>query len=479
MVNAAEAAHGAEKRTKTIRTENPILLPLGLDAAAFQRFGEAVNGFARKLGGVPVPQPILNDVRMSDGSVRHFVVLDLATSENFQELIVNIRGFIHDSYLNSQLPEATFTDGKFLGLGGEEGYCISKTLQRVQNPDQNSGFVLKKNKIELRYNTVEAPSEVEFAYEVIIASLMASGEIDMSTPVNRAKTLHTRRELFMRIYHDMLVDFMPVASRDDIYGLDEQIEEIETNLFAPLDKEMGFPMNTLLVGAPGVGKSLVSRFFVGHEDVMTVPLPISNLKGGFFEGVVLPKLSRIKNSLKLPIVVYLDDVEILLESGISVDEEGRSTQAINPQDRSRALNLLERMEDTYGIYLICTLNHPDVEAAFLRRFHPIYFPLPSVDQRRHMLTGILPHGHLDAETYKAAIEDVVGKTDGFNYNSIALIPRYIRNAEIKKPKYFSQQDYLETIERALQAARARASINKLAEFDRKAREMVGMGDKGV
>lgn len=463
-----------EDRIKIIRTENPILLSLGSESTAFQRFDDIVNELAQEVGGVPIPQPYIETVRVGGGNSRPFVVLAIPNNGDFLKTKESIRRFVHDSFLNTHLPESSFVDGGILGFKGVAGYAISKQTYWSYQPDQIEGFVLRKNHVELRYDIHNPPSEVEFAYEAIIISLLIAGKLDLSTPQDVASTLHMRRELFVRIYQKMLRDFMPVVKREELYGVDDQLAEVETNLYVPLDQETGHPMNTLLVGAPGVGKSLASRFFLGTTDVMTVPLPISNLKDGFFERVVLPRLSRIRSSLRLPIVVLLDDVEILLESEMSVDEEGRTTQVINPQSRSRALNMLERMEDTYGIFLLCTLNHPDIEAAFLRRFHTVYFPLPSSDQRERMLRGILSQGPLSFDEYQTIVGSIVQETDGFNYNSIALIPRYVRNAGINKPKYISRNEYIATVKQALQWTRARSSLNRIAHFDKIARAMVGM-----
>lgn len=327
-------------------------------------------------------------------------------------------------------------------------------------------------------------SEAELAYGVVMASLVMAGQIDLSSRLKMEETLPQRREIFWRIYKEMLREMIPVTKRDDIYGLDSQIDDIDTNLFAPLVSGKGKSMNTLLVGAPGVGKSFVGRYFASRkDDVLTIPLPIRKLfeekdpprdRRLVFETRVIPRLLRIRNNLGFPSVILIDDIEALLEASIYVGPRGVKQDVIDPERRSYALNLLERLDDTYGIYILGTLNHPDVEAAFLRRFNPVYFPLPSVHQRESMLEKIIDKGPLQGEDYLDIFKLLTGGTNGLNYSCISLIPEYLKNILLSKKEASSDvESYKEALKQALQKARERAATDKLSEFDKAAQRMTG------
>lgn len=467
------------RRPKRIRTENPITGPLVQDFIANQRFTEIVNGLSKTEGGVQVPLPqIITVASKYEMSPSRYKVVSLPHNGSYAGIKESIRGFARLTFLTEDISEASHKQKTRLGSKRKEEFVISRDFDgSASDPQRVDGFVVRPDKIDVGYSLRNNQlSEVEFAYEVLICALVASGKIDLSTEEKQAESLDTRRRLFMQIYQAMLEEYIPIAKLDDIYGVDDQIDEIKTNLYSPLNHDSGHPMNVLLVGAPGVGKSLVSRYFLGHKDVMTVSLPVSSLQEGYFERQLLPELNRIKYSLSLPIVVHIDDIEIILESGMSMDNEGRVTQVIDPEDRSRALTLLERLEDTHEIYILGTLNHPDVEAAFLRRFHPVYFPLPSEEIRRRMIGEILSQESPDRNEHQAIIDRIAQETKGFNYNSIALIPRYIENSLIDQ-KSGTRAEYNDALDKACKWARARAGINKLDQVDKTARKMVGLSDE--
>ncbi len=404
------------------RSENPIFENLNRDLSSLERFGILVDNFTSKLGGVPVKQPHIEYVQVGLQLVS-YIVIDIPSIETNQETKTNLLEFARESTLSRSLETKEVTSVTRRGFGRrskkEKHSVISKSGDLYAHPTQVNGFVIKPDQsMEIRYS--DFPSEVELAYESVVVSLIVAGQMDLSTPQKRTETQELRREIFMSIYQKLVKDYSPTVKRAEVYGLDSQIAEVKNNLYAPLAKGEGYPMSTVLVGAPGVGKSHVSKLFLGKTDVLTVPLPIDNMDKSHFEEQ-LWKLNRIKNMLRLPVVVYFDDIEVLLEAGINVGEDGETTQIIDPENRSRMLNLLERMGDTYGIYLMCSLNHPDMEAAFLRRLHPVYFPLPDSDAREYMMRKTIAQDSLSNTDYDTLVKSLVSITNGFSYNSIALI----------------------------------------------------------
>lgn len=503
------------KPVPVVRELSPVLANLSEDPPYVQRFAQITNGLIGKQGGTPIEEPYVEEVRRGYQQPRPFIVVEIPYRDNNDQKEAGLRQLAKSLFENRRVRE-----GLFFSLPPDQ-YGFSTVIHRVfapqlyyaiypemtrqsrpGNPHQKEGLFLKgKKEIPvaglwkvdaekilsshpkegiLEIHDLGSLSEVELAYGTVIASLIMAGKIDLSSAQRMEETLPQRREIFWCIYKEMLRDMTPVTERDDIYGLDSQIDDIDANLFAPLISKKGKPMNTLLVGAPGVGKSFVGRFFATNKDgVLTVPLPIKKVfeqddhKRLVFETMVIPRLLRIRNNLGFPSVILIDDIEALLETTIYAGPRGVKQDVIDPERRSYALNLLERLDDTFGVYILGTLNHPDVEAAFLRRFNPVYFPLPSGEQRGSMLEKIIDRGPLAQEDYQDMLGLLEGGTNGLNYSCISLIPEYLKNILLSKTDTSSANSYKEALKQALQKARERAATDKLSEFDKAAQRMTG------
>ena len=108
----------------------------------------------------------------------------------------------------------------------------------------------------------------------------------------------------------MLREMLPPVARDDICGLEEQFEDILRNLYLPLENKVGKPMNTLMVGAPGVGKSLMGRRIAFERTVLTVPTSVKTVSDPFFDHYQIHNLNRIKGAIDLPMILLLDDFRV-------------------------------------------------------------------------------------------------------------------------------------------------------------------------
>ena len=461
-----------KRRNRITRSENPLLSALSYDSSSAEGFADVVNDATMELGGYRIKPPSYDQFQVTkSGNSEMFSIVKIPygnLSPNQIESLNNQRRNLSQStHLAGASPDIITTDSSY--RLHKPGYYLKK----------NGGFLKRGEQGgQLEIHTAEDIPEAELAYDTAICALIISGKLDMSSQETVEESLPLRRKLFMDIYHRMLVDLLPPVSRESIYGLDEQIEDIEENLYGPLRDKNGKPMNTLSVGAPGVGKSLVTRLFAYEQDVLTIPTSVSNVDNkSIFDYRVLPGVVRLKNALEIPVVLALEDVEILLEEGISVDEHGKMSQQIDPAKRSRALSLFERLQDTHGIYLLCNLNHPDVDAAFLRRLNPVYFPLPNQDQRRNAIEGLIPVEPFGEEEHRGVVEDLVRRTDGFNYSGLSLIPEYVHNL-LRKKEDIDPATYKRAIDRGFLKAAQRTSLQKLKEFDAAARNMISEESSG-
>ena len=455
-----------KERSRVTRSENPLLSALSYDPSSTEGFAAAVNEATIAFGGQTIKPPSYDQFQVTkNGGAEMFSIVKIPygslSSDQVASLTNQRRNLSQSTYIVDGSRDVITTDSSY--RLHKPGYYVKKNGSFLKRGERGG---------ELEIHSTEETPEAELAYDAAICVLIISGKLDISSQEAVAESLPFRRKLFIDIYHRMLEDLIPPVSRDGIYGLDEQIEDIEENLYGPLRDKNGKPMNTLSVGAPGVGKSLVTRLFAFDQDVLTIPTSVNNVDNkSIFDYHVLPRIVRLKNALDLPVVLALEDVEILLEEGISVDEHGKMSQQIDPAKRSRALSLFERLQDTHGIYLLCNLNHPDVDAAFLRRLNPVYFPLPSQDQRRIAIQGLIPVAPFGEDKHREVVEDLVARTDGFNYSGLSLIPEYVHNL-LRKKEDIDPETYKRAIDRGFIKAAQRTSLQKLKEFDAAARNMI-------
>lgn len=496
-----------ETHPDSARTHNPLFSDLGLDTAV--KFTTIVNEISGGYGGSPMGEPpFISIFRDGRGVEVHRVVITVPYDHLEEDTVASLRGLLQT--LN---PEGTkILEGSFLQPSVQGGffqalrnnrvvsyepyYYLAPSFEKGQNnnPYLSEGIYLlgepftrrgglfdsrgrnkhqqpgipTKGQVEIHLGE-HLPSEVELAYETVLLSLILANRIDLSSEEKRRETLPLRREVFMKAYHTMLRQMIPPTTRDEIFGLDQQIADIKRNLYGPLRKRDGRPMNTILLGAPGVGKSFVIKLFDFDPEVLTIPLPVAELNN--FEDGVLKYLARIKKMFDIPVVVVIDDIEGLFHDRIMIGNS-INTQELNPARRAKALSLLERMEDTHGIFLLCAINYPDVEPAFLRRLNPVYFPLPSENQRRHMLQQIVPADVFGGRGgHQLAVDMLAKSTEGFNYSGLAVISDYLRNALLAIDISKSLQ-VRRAATAALEKARERTNVAKLRELDDMAREII-------
>jgi len=476
--------HGTEvlrqNEVRITRTENPLFSSLVDKRLHFARFRDIVNDQLRKQGGLPINGPRIERVFYPRLGYVNYTLIDIPFNKYSESIEKSLKNLIASVGLSENSGDDI--ENVVEGYPGREKdiYVLSANLYLDDNIYENSGILIRgrgKSPEKTGAGTViinnASDSEAVLAYQVVVAALIAQERLDMSTNEAALSSLSLRREIFMNIYLEMLSEKEPFITRDEIFDLDEQIDDIKTDLYRPLKKGQGKPMNTILVGAPGVGKSMVGRFFMENRQVLTLPVSVGKLQS--FEYGTLPIITRVKRMIDMPAVLLVDDVEALLGTSFNIDEQGKTNQVIDPEDRSEALSMLERMEDTYGIYLLCTLNHPDVEAAFLRRFNPVYFPLPTRDQREFMLKKIVPQGDLSDQNFMELIKEFSEHSEGFNYHGLARITDHFENIKLKAA-IRTEEEYRIALQTAF--GRAARIVNKktLARLDAAAKNMVGLPD---
>ncbi|MBD3809093.1 MAG: AAA family ATPase [Sulfuricurvum sp.] len=175
------------------------------------------------------------------------------------------------------------------------------------------------------------------------------------------------------------------------------------------------PRGVLLVGPPGVGKTMIAKAVAAEADV-----PFFYQSGASFVqiyvGMGAKRVSELFNAAKknAPAIIFIDEIDAVgkkREGGRNDEREGTLNQLLTEMDG---------FEETSGIVVIAATNNIDViDSALLRagRFdRRIFVELPTASEREAILQKYLrqiPH--------ELSIGDVAKMTVGFNGASLAAL----------------------------------------------------------
>lgn len=206
------------------------------------------------------------------------------------------------------------------------------------------------------------------------------------------------------------------AQRAELYGLTGVLETVERVILLPLQQpELArhyrfSPESILLVGVPGVGKTLLAKFLMSQPynaifasvESTKLLLDLLNEKGSH----ILLQIDSIGSATQLPVVLLIDDIDTLMS-----DKE-RDSAII-----SKLLNLFQGVREK-GFYIIASTNHPErIDPRLLepgRLSKIVHVPIPNRAER----VGILEL-HLrgmpfaDEPDKQRVIQMLADETDGW------------------------------------------------------------------
>ncbi len=235
------------------------------------------------------------------------------------------------------------------------------------------------------------------------------------------------------------VNFSNVAGIEDVK---EELEEIIDFLRNP-DKYINFnvrlPKGVLLVGPPGVGKTLIAKAVAGEADVPFFYQSAASFVQ-IYVGMGAKRVSELFNRAKqmAPSIIFIDEI----------DAVGKSRGGFSNDERDATLNQLltemDGFEESSGVMVIAATNKIEVlDEALLRagRFdRRVYISLPDFKERVSTLKL-----YLKDKNNSIDIERVAQMTIGFNTAALETLVNEAALYTLRKNKMSIDNSDIEAV----------------------------------
>ena len=248
------------------------------------------------------------------------------------------------------------------------------------------------------------------------------------------------------------VTFKDVAG---IKEIKEELEEIVDFLNNPkkyLEFGVKLPKGVLLVGPPGVGKTLIASAVAGEADV-----PFFYQSGASFVhiyvGMGAKKVRELfaKAKQSAPAIVFIDEI----------DAVGKARSGKSNDERESTLNELLTQMDGFdgdsGVIVIAATNKIEVlDDALLRagRFdRRVHVGLPNIEDRKKILEL-----YLNGKNHEINIEKLVNETAGFSSASLATLINEALLYMIKTGKKILENEDIEIAKNKLEFGKKQIKI---------------------
>lgn len=258
--------------------------------------------------------------------------------------------------------------------------------------------------------------------------------------------------------------YIPISSAvrfKDVAGISEvkeELLEIIDYLKNPKHYQalgITLPKGVLLVGPPGVGKTMIAKAVAGEAGV-----PFFYQSGSSFVQIyvgmgakrVRELFSRAKQ--RAPSIIFIDEIDAVGKArGNSRSDEREATL-------NQLLTEMDGFEDSSGVIVIAATNKVEVlDEALLRsgRFdRRIYVELPNLEEREHILKL-----YLDGKKHNINVNEVARLCVGFSGAALAaLVNESALNALRRKADSIQKEDILATKDKVLVGKKKAISLNE-------------------
>lgn len=277
----------------------------------------------------------------------------------------------------------------------------------------------------------------------------------------------------------MFLDNRPKVTFDDVAGCDEAKEELEevVEFLKSPDKftKLGarVPRGVLLLGAPGTGKTLLSRAVAGEANV-----PFFSISGSdFVEMFVGVGAARVRDLFEQarkfqPAIIFIDEID-------AVGRHRGAGLGGGHDEREQTLNQLlvemDGFEESTGIILIAATNRPDIlDPALLRpgRFdRQVVVDAPDLKGRSEILKVHLKNKKV---AKNVNLEVLARRTPGFVGADIAnLVNEAALLAARRSKKKLGMPEFEEAIDRVMAGPERKSRI-----ISEKEREIIAYHEVG-
>lgn len=340
-------------------------------------------------------------------------------------------------------------------------FAISCTTKEDQLKECNLNLALKNSSSPII--TSKTPISTKILYAVIICLIGLFIIFVINETGESESTLKTNDAILDNDMQTMSLGIEPIQSHvkfKDVAGIKEAKEdllEIIDYLKNPKkyqDLGIYLPKGVLLVGPPGVGKTMIAKAIAGESGV-----PFFYQSGSSFVqiyvGVGAQRVRELfaKARANAPSIIFIDEI----------DAVGKARGADNHQEWETTLNELLTEMDGFsgqsGVIVVGATNQVDViDQALLRsgRFdRRIYVDLPDLHEREEIFKV-----HLKNRPYNLNLNEVAKLCIGFSGANIAsLINEAAINALRNKRKEIIMQDILDTTDRVMFGKRRQNTLS--------------------
>jgi len=220
--------------------------------------------------------------------------------------------------------------------------------------------------------------------------------------------------------HGVLEFFEPKVTMDDIGGLGEMVNwlKLRKNDFTQDARDFNIPTpkGLLVLGFPGVGKSLTAK---ATSSLFGLPLLRLDF-GKLFSSFVGSSEETTRIAIKLaeqvsPSILWIDEVEKGLSGSKSSGQTDGGTTA-----RVVGTFLTWMEEKEASVFMFCTANdHSQIPPEFMRRFDEVFFvDLPTLEERSQIYEVLLRKYDRDYEKYKIDLLTLAQKSENYSGSEI-------------------------------------------------------------